>query len=329
MEYLQVIGGLTILVISGDFLVRGSVSLAQRLGISNLAVGLTVVAFGTSAPELMVGIDAVITHAPTVAIGNVVGSNIANVWLVVGAPAVFASMYCAAPKFPVNMLLMVAISVLFMVIALAFGGFDFRIGIVFVILLAIFVRYASRSKATKEDYGKILADLESSPGRSFSLRNSIGLTTTGIIGLAIGAHVLVQGAVGVAIDLGIGEAVIGLTVIALGTSIPELVTATVAAFRGHCDVAVGNVVGSNIFNILGVIGIASFFGTIPVPEGILQFDLWVMLIAALTLLPFALFRITIGRKIGLAYLALYAGYIFLLGRGVSTMHNVYSIGGMQ
>jgi cation:H+ antiporter len=329
MAYLQVIGGLTILVIAGDFLVRGSVSLAQRLGISNLAVGLTVVAFGTSAPELMVGIDAVITHAPTVAIGNIVGSNIANVWLVVGAPVVFAPMYCSAPKFPLSMVLMVAISVMFIVVAQTMGAFDFRVGIVFIILLAIFIRYASRSKETSEDYGKILADIESSPGRSFSLKNSIGLTTTGIVGLAIGAHILVQGGVAVAIDLGVGEAVIGLTVIALGTSIPELVTATVAAFRGHCDVAVGNVVGSNIFNILGIIGISSFFGTIPIPKGILQFDLWVMLFAALTLLPFALFRITIGRKMGFLYLALYAGYIFILGRSVSTMHNIYSMGVAQ
>ena len=326
MAYLQVIGGLTILVISGDFLVRGSVSLAQRLGISSLAVGLTVVAFGTSAPELMVGIDAVITHAPTVAIGNVVGSNIANVWLVVGAPIVFAPMYCAAPKFPISMLLMVVISALFIAVAFVMGEFNFRVGIVFVILLAIFILYASHTKESSEDYGQILADIESSPGRSFSLKHSIGLTATGIVGLAIGAHILVQGGVAVAVDLGVGEAVIGLTVIALGTSIPELVTATVAAFRGHCDVAVGNVVGSNIFNILGIIGMSSFFGTIPIPEGILRFDFWVMLAAALTLLPFALFRITIGRKIGFIFLALYASYIFILGRSVSTMHDIYSVG---
>ena len=124
MAYLQVIGGLVILVIAGDFLVRGSVALARQLGISNLAMGLTVVAFGTSAPELMVGIDSVLTNVPTGAIGNVVGSNIANIWLVVGAPAVFASMYCAAPKFPFSMILMVAISILFIVTAHIFAFQD-------------------------------------------------------------------------------------------------------------------------------------------------------------------------------------------------------------
>lgn len=326
MEYFQVIGGLTILVISGDFLVRGSVSMAHKLGISNLAVGLTVVAFGTSAPELMVGIDAVLTNAPTVAVGNVVGSNIANVWLVVGAPAVFASMHCAAPRFPVSMVLMTGVSILFVIISRTAGEFDFRTGIAFLFMLAIFIHYASRSKDVAEDYGKILADIESSPRHSYSIRNSIGLTAIGIVGLAVGAHVLVQGGVGVASDLGIGEAVIGLTVIALGTSIPELVTATVAALRGHSDVAIGNVVGSNMFNILGILGISSLVGTIPVPDGINQFDNWVMLFAVMTLLPFAVFRITIGRSVGLVYLALYGGYIFLLGRGVSTMTNLYSIG---
>ncbi|MEE8371093.1 MAG: calcium/sodium antiporter [Sphingomonadales bacterium] len=326
MVYVQVIGGLALLVFAGDQLVRGSVCMAQRLGISTLAIGLTVVAFGTSAPELMVSIDAVLTGAPTVALGNVVGSNIANTWLVIGAPAIFVPMYCTASKLSGNMIIMIMASVLFVGMAHFLGAFEATTGVIMLVLLALFLFYASRSKSKSDAYGEILADIETCGEESMSMKKAVVLTVSGLVGLAIGAHVLVLGAVGVAGELGVDEAIIGLTVVALGTSVPELVTATVAAFRGHCDVAIGNVVGSNIFNLMGVVGTASLFGTIPVTEGFLRFDLWIMIIAALSLLPFALFRIPIGRRLGLMFTGLYASYIFMLGKGVSSMDNLYSVG---
>lgn len=312
------------LVFAADFLVRGSVSLAQRLNVHSLIIGLTVVAFGTSAPELLVGIDAVLTDVPTLALGNVVGSNIANIWLVLGVPAVIAPMACNAPKFTRNMMIMLASTFAF--IALAFTGvFDWRSGLLLLVLLAGFIRYTGRRTDDAIDYEKVLAEIEGVPDEPDSKNVAITLIVSGIIGLVVGAHILVQGSVEIARDLGVSEALIGLTLVAIGTSLPELVTAIVAALRGHCDVAFGNVIGSNIFNLLGIIGVSSLIGRIPVPDFFLEVDLWVMALAALSLLPFALMRRHIGRKSGIAFCLAYAGYITWLANGAHGSANLHGM----
>lgn len=317
MAYIQVVAGLVLLVFAGDFLVRGAVSLAQRAGISTLIIGLTVVAFGTSAPELVVGIDAVLTGAPTLALGNVVGSNIANVLLVVGLPALIAPMTCTAPRLGRNLMIMLVATALF--IGLAHGGSMGRQeGIILLAFLTLFLTY-SGMRAKTATCGEMLceddADIQDAPD-SYML--SSALVVGGLIGLGIGADLLVKGAVEVAVSFGVSEALIGLTLVALGTSLPELVTALVAAVRGHCDVAVGNVIGSNIFNLLGIMGVTSMIGDVPVPQSFLNVDLWVMLAAAMLLIPFCTMRSRVGKAAGATMITLYIGYIVYLAHSAES-----------
>ena len=238
IAFLQLLGGLVLLIYAGDALVRGSVSMARRLDVPPMIVGLTVIAFGTSAPELMVGIDAVLTDVPTLALGNVVGSNIANIWLVIGLPALIAPMVCPAPKFTNNMLALVIATLVFMVMAFS-GEFTAMKGVFLLGGLATFLFFSSRRDKNETSYQEILEDLEGVPKKADSLKTASLIVLSGLIGLSIGAHFFVLGAVDFARMLGVSEAVIGLTLVALGTSIPELVTAIAAAMRRHSDVAIG------------------------------------------------------------------------------------------
>lgn len=303
----------------GDILVKGAVSLAQRLGVSTLVIGLTIVAFGTSAPELVVGVDAVLEGAPTLALGNAVGSNIANILLVVGLPAMIMPVAVNAPKLGRNQIYMLGASML--LILMAFNGpITAAYGAVLVVLLLTFLFISSRKGSTPsdeqsledeavhmiEDHG---IEAEAEPQAVWI---SIAQTVAGLAALVFGADLLVDGAVTVARSLGVSEAIIGLSLVALGTSLPELVTAFAAAVRGHSDVAIGNVVGSNIFNILGIVGVSSLVGDIPVPDSFLNMDLWVMIGASALLLPAYFAKIKIGRLYGGFLLALYIGYMVQL-----------------
>ncbi|SDE51581.1 MULTISPECIES: calcium/sodium antiporter [Kordiimonas] len=318
MAYIQVVAGLVLLVVAGDYLVRGSVSLARRAGVSKLIIGLTIVAFGTSAPELVVGVDAVLNDAPTLALGNVVGSNIANVLLVVGLPALIAPMVCSAPRLGRNLVFMLFSTVIFM--AMAFGGvFDWTQGLILLAFLALFIGYSiARRKACPIEAAKELEEMEELQQKPDSYRLATTFVVLGLVGLIFGADLLVAGAVEVARDFGVSEAVIGLTLVALGTSLPELITALVAAVRGHCDVAVGNVIGSNIFNLLSIIGVASLVGPIPVPDSFLQVDLWVMLGASLLLVPFTRARSHVGKKAGAVMVLLYVSYVVYLAQSAES-----------
>jgi len=312
MAYIQVVAGLVLLVFAGDYLVRGSVSLAQRAGLSKLVIGLTIVAFGTSAPELVVGVDAVLKDAPTLALGNVVGSNIANALLVVGLPAIIAPMTCAAPRLGRNLLIMLAASVIF--VAMAFeGSFGWQQGVILLTLLVLFLLYsAMRRKACPAQAAAEMEEMEELNQKPDSYPLASLFVVLGLAGLMLGADLLVVGSVEIARDFGVSEAVIGLTLVALGTSLPELVTALMAAIRGHCDVAVGNVIGSNIFNTLGIMGVASMVGDIPVPDSFMRVDVWVMLGASLLLVPFVRMRSHVGKLSGVAMVSLYVGYMVYL-----------------
>ena len=323
MEYLQAVGGLVLLVLAGDFLVRGSVSLAKRSGVPVLIIGLTIVAFGTSAPELVVGVEAVLVGAPTLALGNVVGSNIANVLLVVGLPALVAPMTCTAPRLTKNLMIMLGATAVF--IALAFtGGYSWWQGLILLALLAAFLLYsAHRARTHTDDCDPTLAELEDeAEGQGDTAAIAVLFVLGGLLGLAVGANLLVNGSVTIARALGVSEAVIGLTLVAIGTSLPELVTAVAAAVRNHCDVAVGNVIGSNIFNLLGIIGISSLFGPIPVPDVFLRVDLWVMAAASMALLPYCLYRAVIGRWTGVLMVASYAAYLIYLTHSSAAMSHM-------
>ena len=298
--------GLVILVLAGDALVRGAVDLALRLGIPPLIVGLTVVACGTSAPELLVSVKAVLDDAPGIAFGNVVGSNIANVLLVLGLPAIFATIHCDHSDTPRSYVLMLLATGLF--IGLCFAGpLGWMHGLVLLTALALVLRDNLRAAVSVRGDDALPADGSARPWWTIALLVGIGL-----VGLPLGAEILVDSAVEIARGLGVSEAVIGLTLVALGTSLPELATSVMAALKGEADVAMGNVIGSNIFNLLGIVGVAALVGPMPVPEAMLRLDLWVMLAASLALGLFALAGRVLTRGWGLTLVGGYLAYVLAL-----------------
>lgn len=309
--------GLVILLLAGDALVRGAVNLSLRVGIPAMIVSLTIVAFGTSAPELLIAISAVEDGAPGIALGNVVGSNTANILLVLGLPAILARLHTSTCDTRKNYVLMLGATVLFM--ALAFmGQFDWLSGIVLLVALAYVLWGAFRAAMRHRKNGKAMCeadgeldDLEGVDPDMPWWRIAMFMTL-GLIGLPLGAELLVDSAVDIARAFHVEEAVIGLTLVALGTSLPELATTMVAAMRRQADVALGNVIGSNMFNLLAIIGIASFVGPIPVDQDFLEFDLWVMAGASLMILPFVFFKKDITRRWGVLLTALYGAYILVV-----------------
>ncbi len=301
MEFLMVAAGLVILIFSGDALVKGAVNLALRFGIPALVVSLTVVAFGTSAPELLVSVQAILDGAPGLALGNVVGSNTANVLLVLGLPALIATMHTAGHDTRRDYLYMLAATVVFILLCL-FGTLVWWHGIILLVMLGV-VLAATFLSSRGEDVEVEGAE----PGLS-GWKMSIYLLL-GLIGLPIGAGLLVEGSTAIARAYGVSETVIGLTLVAIGTSLPELATTVMAAIRRHADVALGNVIGSNLFNLLGITGIAVLVGPIPVEEGFIQKDLWVMLGATLLLIPFVFMGRDITRPWGIVLTMLYCGYL--------------------
>lgn len=314
MPWLMVVLGLVILLMAGDALVKGAVNLALRVGIPALIVSLTIVAFGTSAPELLISVNAVLVDKPGLALGNVVGSNTANALLVLGLPALLAVMHTSGCNCTRSYLQMLAASVLF--IALAFRGvFDWIAGLVLLGGLALMLADAfHRSLIHRRELAAaaLLADeAEEVEGADPDMPwwQIVTFLVLGLVGLPLGADILVDNASILAVRYGVSEAVIGLTLVALGTSLPELATTIMAALRRQADVALGNVIGSNMFNLLAIIGVAALVGKIPVNAQFLTFDLWVMLAASLVLIPFVFFGRDIGKLWGSLLTAGYVVYV--------------------
>ena len=307
--------GLVILLLAGDALVKGAVNLSLRMGIPALIVSLTIVAFGTSAPEMLISVNAVLDQKPGLALGNVVGSNTANILLVLGIPAIISGLRtsdCCAHK---TFFFMIAASVLF--IGLAFRGvFDIFAAIVLLAALALVLMDAFREvKAHRKsitDMPEI--DIEEVEGADPDMPwwQILVFLMLGLLGLPLGADMLVDNASVIARTYGMSDAMIGLTLVALGTSLPELATTVMAALRRQADVAIGNVIGSNMFNLLAIIGVAALVGPIPVNANFLTFDLWVMLAASLLLAPFVFLKLDIGRLWGVILTALYLVYVVIV-----------------
>ncbi len=309
-DLLYVGAGLAFLVVAGDALVKGAVNLALRLGITPLVVGLTVVAFGTSAPELLVSVRAVLTDAAGIALGNVVGSNTANILLVLGLPALLATIRTEGTDVRRSYVSMLAASVLFIGICW-FGPIYWPHALILLAGLALMLFDAYRNARGPQPGTDLVEELEG-VDPSMSWGKITVYLIVGLIGLPLGADLLVRGSVNIARDLGVSETVIGLTLVAVGTSLPELATTLAAAFRREAAVALGNVIGSNMFNLLGIIGVAGLVGTLPVEPAFLRFDLWVMLGASVLIAPFVFRGWTINRIWGAILSALYAGYVMLL-----------------
>ena len=311
MDWLYTAVGLVILLLAGDSLVKGAVNLSLRLGVPALIVSLTVVAFGTSAPELLIAIQAIFDDVPGLALGNVVGSNTANVLLVLGVPALLAIMHTSECDTRSSYLQMIAATALFIVMCFI-GPFTWITGLILLAALVAMLTHAARAankhrKANADDEEEVEGADPNLGWPKIALFLALG-----IIGLPLGAKLFVDGATNIALTFGISETVIGLTLVAIGTSLPELATTVMAALRRQADVALGNVIGSNMFNLLGIMGVASLVGTIPFDPQFLTFDLWIMLLASLMLIPFVFLKMDINRIWGVALSALYVAYLVIV-----------------
>ncbi|QQM32931.1 calcium/sodium antiporter (plasmid) [Martelella lutilitoris] len=317
-DLVLVVAGLFLLFIGGEGLVRGSVAIAERLGISKLLIGLVIVGFGTSTPELLVSVNAALDGAPEIALGNVVGSNIANVLLIVGIAAVIAPI--ANWERTAVREAVIASLVTLAAFALVQGAVITRLeGGAMLVVLAGYLGasyWLERRDRKAKAFQHQTDELKDIPLTRPWLAPVLAIG--GIAALVFGADLLVEGAVNIARDFGVPDAVIGLSLVAIGTSLPELATAVVAAVRRHSDVVLGNVIGSNIFNILAILGVTVLIHPIEVAARFRQIDAPVMLGAALLLLTLLFAAKSIGRIWGVLMLALYAAYmIFLFSNGLS------------
>lgn len=306
--------GLLILLLAGDALVKGAVNLSLRVGVPALIVSLTIVAFGTSAPELLISVNAVLDDKPGLGLGNVVGSNTANILLVLGVPALMTGLHTSQCDTRKTYLFMIGATVIF--IGLAFRGtFDMLAGGLLLGMLAFVLADAFREARNHRRACAAAAldpdDEEEVEGADPNMPwwQIYVFLVLGLVGLPLGADLLVDNASIIARRYGVSDSVIGLTLVALGTSLPELATTVMAALRRQADVALGNVIGSNLFNLLAIIGITTMIGEIPVDPEFLQFDLWVMLGASLLLGPFVLMKMDINRIWGIVLTALYLVYV--------------------
>lgn len=313
---LLIIAGLALLLGGGEALVRGAVQIAGRLGLSPLVIGLTIVGFGTSTPELVTSIEAALIGAPGIAVGNVVGSNIANILLILGAAVLLAPIAINRAAFLRDgaVLCLSAIVCLGMIQS---GLIGWSAGAVLVLLLATYVSgtiwWERRGRsAAAEIYEQEAVSVQ--PARAPSAAISVVLVLAGLALTIGGAQLLVTGAVELATSWGISEAVIGLTIVAVGTSLPELATSLIAARKGQGDVAFGNIVGSNIFNVLGILGVTALVHPVAIPAQIASMDIWIMLAATGVLVLFAWSGWRLRRWEGVAMLVAYAAYMAFLFR---------------
>lgn len=317
MIALYIVAGFALLLLGGEFLVNGSVALARRLSVSPFLIGLTVVAYGTSAPELVISMDAAVRDAPELAVGNIVGSNIANILVVLGSAALFSAVKCDRRLLAREIPVLALATILFV-------AFSMNLTIVLwhgVVLLSVLVGFTAYSYAyerrhhtvSEEFWEKEEAEVTLAPR---ALWLTIVFMAGGLAAIIIGAELLIEGSVDMARRLGVSESVIGLTLLALGSSLPELATTIVAAYRKHADIALGNVLGSCIFNILGVVGLVALVLPLPIAAEIRRFDMWVM--AGVLTLPMllALTGVRLGRLGGMLCMAAYGGYIYLQYEGV-------------
>ncbi|GGJ64910.1 sodium:calcium antiporter [Sphingopyxis bauzanensis] len=313
MTVLFMIVGLFLLAIGGDILVRGAVGVASRLGISPLLAGLTIVGFGTSTPELVTSLFAAFEGAPGIAVGNVIGSNVANILLILGASALILPLAINPAGFRRDGLALVG-ATFACLIAVLLGYLSRPVGFALMALLVGYILWAYRSERRRPDaeaemHEHVVAEVTI---HGMSLIAALGLAIAGIIGTILGARLLVDGAIVIARDFGVTETVIGLTVVAVGTSLPELVACIIAALRRHPDVVLGNIIGSNIYNVLGILGVTAIVHPITIPPQIAAFDVWVLLGATALLGLFLRTGWTLKRWEGGVFLMLYAGYVWYL-----------------
>ncbi|WOR14744.1 calcium/sodium antiporter [Hyphomonas sp. FCG-A18] len=321
--YAITLGGLILLALASDSLVRGAMSFSRRLGLSPLLAGIFVVGFGTSLPELTISVSAALEGQPGIALGNLVGSNIANIWLVLALPALLFSISTGHFGQRRSMLVLLAATAAWIGLA-AFDQFTPLAGMV---LLAVFVLYAIT--VAWQTHGAYTAGTdvgftqrEKQPDTLFM---TFAMITCGVIGLPIAAYLIVDGGVGLARAYDLPEEYIGLTLLAVGTSLPELGVSLIAALRRQGDVVIGNVLGSNLFNLLGIGGLIALFGQLDFAPVFKNYDHWILGAATLTLAVFILPKGKVSRLAGLALLLAYAVYLYGLVNGWNILAQVKAL----
>lgn len=305
-EILFLLLGLAILTFGADFLVRGASAIALRLGLSEIVVGLTVVAFGTSAPELAVSIKAALAGQGEIAVGNIVGSNIFNVGVILGLSAMVSPLVVHLGIVRKDMPLLIGFSLVFILFLFTGSGIARWEGVILFLVLLVYLWWSLRSGKSELPDSDLIP--VKPPG---SLLLSIGLVAGGLIMLIFGARLFVDGAIEIARGLGWSETVIGLTIVAAGTSMPELATSVVASVKKQTDIAIGNVVGSNIFNLLCIGGMTATIQPLT-SGGIGWIDLGVMLGSCFVLIPFMKSGFRLNRWEGAALVSIYGGYLWIL-----------------
>lgn len=328
-DILLLLGGFLMLAVGGELLVRGSVAIAERFGMSPLLIGLTLVGLGTSAPELVTSVQASLKGSPGIALGNIVGSNISNILLILGLSAMITPVAASSRALMRDGSLVLVTAVLLAAVGYA-GTLDRIVGTGFISILAAYLVFAYRQETQGAKDGHTIAyekaeaydELHAGPidhqpeAKVFAAR--IGpfmpalMTLGGLLIVVLGGKVLVDSATSIARGAGISETVIGLTIVAIGTSMPEFVTSLIAALRKHSDIALGNIMGSNIYNILGIGGVTGLISPTPIPAEIVHFDNLVMISASVALVTFARSGLRVGRTEGAILLAGYGAYLWAL-----------------
>ncbi len=310
MTFLGIAAGFVLLFGGGEAVVRGAVALARRFDVSPLVIGLTIVGFGTSLPELLVSLNAALHGSPGIAVGNVIGSNMANMMLVLGVAALICPIMIHARAIRRDALFMVGVTAVFVLVGLG-GSLEALEGGLMVALLLGYVGTSlwedmRSSNGAAELHRETADELTGLPERLWLM---LVWALGGFAAVLYGAELLVSGATELAKSFDISDEVIGLTLVAIGTSLPELTVSIVAAYRGHSDVCIGNVLGSNIFNLLGVLGITALVTPVPFADKIVEFDLWVLLGVTLLLVLLMLTGRRISRPEAVLLLALYGVYV--------------------
>ncbi|MCR9175533.1 MAG: calcium/sodium antiporter [Alphaproteobacteria bacterium] len=304
-----ILAGLILLLLGAEVMIRGAVALARRLSISPHVIGLTVIAFGTSAPELFVSLKAALYGAPGIAIGNVIGSNIANILLMIGTVGVITPFVCRGAPLKRDGSILLIGTLIFVGVGLN-GVIERWHGIVMLVLLVSYLVYCyfdeRRGNGDVSVHAKEVEEFDQVPENVWK---AVGFTLGGLAAVLIGAQFLVDGAIEVAEYAGISQTVIGITVVAVGTSLPELATTVIAAMRKHSDVALGNIIGSNIFNTLGILGTVSIVTPLSIPPEVMSLDLWFMVGVTVLFVGLALRLPAFSRPWAVIFFLAYATFI--------------------
>jgi cation:H+ antiporter len=311
--FLLIIIGFVLLLVGGEFLVRGASGLAAQLGVSPLVIGIVIVGFGTSTPELVTSVQAALSGAPGLAIGNIIGSNIANILLILGAGALIYPMACSRDVIRRDGALVIGTAFMLGVAAYA-GGLTRIAGMVFVVALVLYM-WLLMARERRAGLQAVALAGETVPvfnAKCPKLWSGIGFTLAGTLGVILGGKMLVEGAVALAEAWGISEEIIGLTVVALGTSLPELATSVIAALKRNSEIALGNVLGSNVYNILGIGGVTATISPLSISPQLLMLDIPLMIGLSVLMIAIAAMWNGIGRWAGALFLGGYGTYVATL-----------------